>query len=419
MTRRSTRASERGTALLTAVTLSVVAVSLCAAMMTTVTSRALVARHSRDGMLAMELCDSGIALARAELASGTDLDGSGLGHASGTLSGAAYKVVSAKLDASHYRLLGTATLGSEMRTVESVVEVGVIETPPFSFGAFGEEWVTFAGGSKGDAWDSTLGTYASQAVNQDAFGNTIAQTGCDIASNGPIVVKGTGTVIDGNATPGVDDATTVTGGAKVDGSTAPLSKPISLPDIDTAPVYAPNGTVLPALKNYSSWTKSGNASWTAQGDVTIQSGGTITVPAGVYYVNTLKMTNNATLKITGPVVLYLGHGCSASSGSIVNTTQIPKNLVIFGLGDATKIASDGISLSAKDGFYGAVYAPKMDLTIFGGGNLYGSVVALSVKDTGGSAFHFDTALKAYVGGLKTKNQLKQISWRKVANALAP
>jgi hypothetical protein len=192
-----------------------------------------------------------------------------------------------------------------------------------------------------------------------------------------------------------------------------------MPDIDTTMVYGSNGAVLPALKNYSTFTKTGNASWSTNGDLVIQSGATVTIPGGTFYLNSIKITNGGNLKITGPTVIYLGHGCAASGGSITNTSEIPSNLMIFGLRDSKDIASDQISISAKDGFYGGVYAPDMDVTVFGGGDLYGSVVGLSVKDTGGSDFHFDTQLMTYIGGLETQNLVKQISWRRISNSLAP
>jgi hypothetical protein len=417
MTRSNT--NQRGTALISAVSLAVVASGLCLAMMTTVTSRAALARRSKDGMVSMEICNSGLSLSRAEHLAAKDLDGNGIGNTEGNISGGDYKVESTKLDNTHYRLVGTGVYGLERRTVESIIEINVINANPFSYAIFGQDWVTVNGGSKGDAYDSSKGSYASQAVNKDKYGNTIAMWGCDVSSNGPITVSGTGTTIDGNVQPGVGDSTSVNGGAKVDGSTAPLDKDMDLPPIDTDVVYNSDGTVKAGLKNYSSWTKSGNASVDSGGNVVIGNGGKLTIPDGTYWVNSIKITNNGTLAVSGKVTLYVAHKVDGTGGSILNESGIPGNLLILGLGDESKNPSDSISISAKNGLYAAIYAPKEGLTVQGGGSFYGAVVGKSVKDTGGSAFHFDEALKNLIGGVKGKNTVKQISWRRIANDQAP
>lgn len=403
---------------MSAVILSVVAAGLCAAMMTTVTSRAAISRHSRDGMVAMELVSNGLSLARAEYLADKDLDGNGKGATQATIGGGDFKVDPTKLDNTHYRLIGTADFGSERRTVESVVEVSQAKSNPFQYAAFGLDWVVFNGGSKGDAYDSALGTYAGQAVNLDKWGNTIAVADCDVGSNGPITVSGSGTVVNGDVTPGPDDSTTINGGGKVDGSTSPMPADQEMPPIDTSAVYDANGQVIAALKNYASWTKVGNASVDASGNVVVQNGGTITIPAGTYYANSIKLTNNSKLVTQGKVVLYVGHKVDASGGSFVNTSQIPANFQIYGLGDESQNGSDNVSISTKDGFFGTIYAPKMGVTISGGGSYFGAVVGLTVKDTGGSAFHFDLALKNLSAPVLGKIVVKQISWKRVPNSLA-
>jgi hypothetical protein len=418
--RTTHRTDERGTAMVSAVILAIVAASMSAAMMATVTSRASLTRQSRDGMLAIEQVDNGLSLSRAELQSEKDLDGDGVkGTTKGNMAGADFVVASTKMDTTHYRLVGTATFGSQKRTVESVVEVTQSVTNPFQYAAFGEDWVVFNGGSKGDAFDSDAGPYAFQAVNTDKWGNMIAQSDCDIGSNGPITISGTGSVVNGDACAGPTDSTILNGGGQVDGSTAPLLEEAKMPGVDVSQVYDENGTVKPALKNYSSWLKVGNATVDAIGNIDVKNGGVLTIPEGTYYVNSIKLTNASKIVTVGKVTLFLGHKCDATGGTFVNTSQIASNLMIMGLGDESLSGSDNIQVNSQMGFFGAIYAPKMGVTISGGGSYYGSVVGLTVKDTGGSAFHFDLALKEVSAPVLGPVAVKQISWRRVSNELAP
>jgi len=49
-------------------------------------------------------------------------------------------------------------------------------------------------------------------------------------------------------------------------------------------------------------------------------------------------------------------------------------------------------LSGGAGYYGVVYAPLSDITISGGGNLYGAVIGSTITNSGGTLIHYDRAL---------------------------
>jgi hypothetical protein len=113
------------------------------------------------------------------------------------------------------------------------------------------------------------------------------------------------------------------------------------------------------------------------------------------------------------VRIFCAHKFDTSGGSIDNPNQVAADLQVYGLGDSSKSNNDKITISGSSGVYATVYAPKMPMTLSGGGNVYGAMVALSLNNSGGSHLHYDMALKG-MGGSGTKPSMKQISWRQVA-----
>jgi type IV pilus assembly protein PilY1 len=136
------------------------------------------------------------------------------------------------------------------------------------------------------------------------------------------------------------------------------------------------------------------------GTVSVQGGSTITLNASTYVMDSFKLSGNSTLAIgTSPIIVYIkcssttNNALDLSGGTVVNSSQKSTNLVFM---LASTCATASISGGANASY--AVYAPDTDVTISGGGVLYGAVVAKSVKDTGGSAIYYDKALKNFAGG---------------------
>lgn len=68
--------------------------------------------------------------------------------------------------------------------------------------------------------------------------------------------------------------------------------------------------------------------------------------------------------------------------------MLPSNLQIYGTPSASQIKVTGGSNAAM-----AVYAPNADVTITGGGQIYGALYGKTVTNTGGAEIHFDLALQ--------------------------
>ncbi len=123
---------------------------------------------------------------------------------------------------------------------------------------------------------------------------------------------------------------------------------------------------------------------------------TLTGP-GVYNINCLNVGSNSTLQISPPttqvvinVTGTLGANCAApvslSGNSVTNTSGIAANLMINYGGTQTLTITGGASA------YYVLNAPNAPVTIHGGSDLYGAVVAYTIDDSGGVNLHFDNSL---------------------------
>jgi cytoskeletal protein CcmA (bactofilin family) len=126
---------------------------------------------------------------------------------------------------------------------------------------------------------------------------------------------------------------------------------------------------------------------------------------GYYQVSTLSgeviVTGKAMLYVTGnlecdlmriktnaSVQMYCGGSFKFKDTD--NQTQRAANFQIFGLPGCTTFTLD-------NEFMGAVYAPEAAVVINGAKQIYGSVVADSIRLTGGADVHFDEALREPTG----------------------
>ena len=403
--------NRRGDSMVALLCFTVVTAGLCAAMSTMVGTRVSLARMSRDVMGAMDAAESGLSASRVELYMQKDPGGDGIGTISGSIDNGEYSVSCTAIDATHMRLVSTGKRGIARKAIESVVTVEKQQWSPWFAAAFGDKFVTVSGGTFTDAYDSTLGTYASQATHVAPDGTVYAIADGDVGSNGDVTLNGTGSKVNGDATPGPSSTVYYNGGSWVSGTTTPEEKPVVLPPIDMSPVTDASGAILASAKDYSKFTISKGVKISANGDISISAGGQITIPEGNWYINSIKSTGGATIVIQGKVKMFVKHSIDLASATIQNQLQLPTALQIFGMGDTSANSADIVKLNAGAGLYAAVYAPKMEVTISGGGAIYGSITAGSIKNTGGSAFHFDEALVgSFVGS--SEMLVTEVTWQR-------
>lgn len=413
--KRSARSRRRGASLLLALVLVTMGGMLCAATMMTAAARLSLSRASRAGAAATQIADAGLNVARAELASGVDAERDGLGVVHGALAGSSYSVTCRKLDAKRFVLVSTARHGEARRTIESVVELSSAGAPAFGLGLFGDHAVLLEKGVVTDAYDSAAATYEAQAVRSDAHGR-FALEGSPVGSNGSVSIRGSGSWIRGDATPGPGHP--ISGADRVvAGSTAPRSARQALPPIDASEIRDARGSMLPSAVGYSSWSTSGKVSIGGQ-NVNVGTGGVLTIPAGTYFVVGLHVDFGGVVRFAGPVRLFVAHTLAAERGSLVNVSGVPAQLQIYALGDDERNPADRIRVSAKSGLAAAIYAPKVGITVTEKGSVLGALVGRTVLLQEGGAYHFDRAL-GRLPGRAAGRIAHPISRRRIANPEAP
>jgi hypothetical protein len=253
--------------------------------------------------------------------------------------------------------------------------------PGFDYGAFAKQCdLTFAGGAVTDSYNSTLGNYAT----------TVTNTGGNIGTNGTsancVRLNGATTDINGNIDigPGGNPASVIntTGGATFD-SSAVLTSPVNLPSV-IIPVVGTN------QGNQSINSNTSLAPNQTYGDVSVTGGATLTLSSGDYVMNSLKLAGNSILNLnitTGPVTIYIVSDLDIAGGTVTNSSNKSTNLIFMAGPACANVKLTGGAQAS----YG-LYAPDSDVTISGGGEIFGAVIGKTVTDTGGSEIHYDKAL---------------------------
>ena len=75
--------------------------------------------------------------------------------------------------------------------------------------------------------------------------------------------------------------------------------------------------------------------------------------------------------------------------SINNETNRPSNFKLYGTGPL----GQDIDLKAKSDLHGVIYAPDADLTVFSGGDIYGSFVTNNFELKNPANFLYDVSLR--------------------------
>ncbi|UCC67139.1 MAG: hypothetical protein JSV79_08300 [Armatimonadota bacterium] len=241
----------------------------------------------------------------------------------------------------------------------------------FAYAAFGEQQVIVGNGSvtvMADSYTSDDGPYGG--------GNTGAKA--DIGTNSTaadaIVVLPQGEIhgdvhVGAGASPPelcVDNNGTITGTIEA------LDAPNLLPGIPSVP-----------------------AGVTELGDIWLDHNDELILDEGTYHMTDLDMFGSSQITCNGKVVIYIDVTTDQPSpdvriggNGIVNTSQIPSNLVIYCLDDVPSV-----DISGNAAFYGGIYAPNGDITL-NSGEVYGSLVGKTVNLNGATAtLHYDEALR--------------------------
>lgn len=311
-------------------------------------------------------------------------------------------------------------------TIEKWVVVSLFQRSLFANGLVAKDTLTFSGGNAVvDSYDSRKGAYntllgggifnrndkgsaGSASVNVDSFslsnssiyGNvsigTSDYSGLSVGPNGLIGAFGTsaGTVDYGRVT---TDFTT------------------NFEDVVAPATWGPNIGAI--------------------GSQSLPGGGDVAAADGKYYYNAtaISISGNATKKLNilpgTDVVIRITAGSGATGIDVKGNASInvlagssleiyteadvsiggrgvansndPASFMLYSTRPSTAGGSQSISVSGNGQLSAVVYAPNANVTMNGGGssgNVYGAVVADTIKVTGGSEFHYDEALADMTSG---------------------
>ncbi|HEX7447200.1 MAG TPA: pilus assembly protein TadG-related protein [Pirellulales bacterium] len=259
------------------------------------------------------------------------------------------------------RLWGAQTANP---TAVSLAQSQCTQCGPF----IGINEVSVVGDAKTDSYSSWAGPYS--AATAGAQGS--------ICSNGPIGLVGNASVR-GDAHPGPGQTVAKIGHASITGSTAPRTSAMQLPPVNLAAAATLNDNQNIPM------TLLGKNPLNGQGALTLNGRDTLTLPPGTYYFSSLKLVGSSSLEISGPTTIYCTGSFDCGGGSLVNATQLPRNLQVYCTGPLLK-------LSGNADFYGTVYAPSTPLLIIGTADFYGTLVGSDLVVIGNPRLHADQSL---------------------------
>ncbi len=239
-----------------------------------------------------------------------------------------------------------------------------------------------------DSYDSTQGSYASQAVTGGHTGNDGSVRTCAAGAN--ITLSG-GAAVYGNAS--ATGSVITSGDAKVHGITSQNQPTLVCDPLSVASMVQKN---IPSCSP-SSITLSGKQTETLFGP-------------GTYYLIGVRLSGQSMLTVNGDVTMFIDGDLSIAgqasfnvpSGSML-TIYITGNISIDGGGIVNPGAPTKVTIyaSAKKGtqvamsgnakLAGTLYAPFSNISVSGNAAIMGAVWGMTVAGSDNAAFHCDEA----------------------------
>jgi len=268
----------------------------------------------------------------------------------------------------------------------TILEVKLAPRQPFGWGAHGDDWLRMCGNTMTDSYNSDSGSYAT----------TKLRAGGSVGSNGAVTICGTADIYGDAMTSNPGDLD-IKGGALVTGDTSSTAPEINYPPVpqsafddaklnNSAPAGF-SGDYIYDPSDYSLHIKPHN---------------TLVLDSGTYYLSDIQVQGSIVIAPGAKVTIYVDGEIDLAAHADINAGGKPSSLLILG-GDAD------FKFSAHSEICAAVYAPEMEFHMNGHANLYGSFIAKTVKDVGGSEFHYDRSLSE----LSVPGDLVRVAWREL------
>ncbi len=255
--------------------------------------------------------------------------------------------------------------------------------------------LVIAGNATVDGYNSSLGTYA--ATHQAKLG--------DVGTNGGAVAQGTSTNIGGNVyVPNVGAATPPGPGSCPGDDFSTTGNPTYGALVQSQIMAVPTVNI-PANASVTD-VSSGSPVPGSYRNLDVSTHGTVTLTApGTYNFDCITAGSWGTITsspATGKITINVsGTGCASSPitfGShavISNTSQVAADIQINYPGTGT------ISVTGGPQMYCIINAPNAAVTLGGGSDFYGTIMASTIDDHGGTNLHFDAADTSISGAAAT------------------
>lgn len=290
-----------------------------------------------------------------------------------------------------YNIEATGLSGTSSPKQRKVYSTVVLKGP-FEYGFFVEETLDIKASASLDGYNSADGDYGAGNMGEElSIGTNAGWEGAITLKSGVEISEGS-TITVGPLEPGVLSPGDVVAGTFPDDDVFSNSEKVVW-DVDipyefdpTAEPYElhpgdPNGTWTPGTHIYSSVRLWSDTTLTVTGgsvEVSVGAGGMIIDGSA-----TLNIVAGSSLK------LYMaGNFIAKVNSTLNNVTNEPKNLMIFGTENCTKI-----EIKNNGDFSGAIYAPNAELWLKNSGDIYGSFVGREGYIHNGAKFHYDQALR--------------------------
>jgi len=280
-----------------------------------------------------------------------------------------------------FRIVSRGRVGG----AERVVQVLVAAQSLFPHAAWARNHIQIPAGGVIDSFDSGSAPYSFPAASNG-----------DLYSDGSISLAGGATQL-GDANAG--STITLAGGASISGAQNTAVPPLALASLDPCASFHPDMSGITA----------GGGTWSydpVSGDLQADAGATIVLADGAYCFHDVVISGGSSLIVNGPVQVSLTGTFDSSSGVITNTTGLAADLLVLATG------GNPVNIAGGPAVAMAVHARTSAVTLSGGGDFFGAIVAESLDSNGGTNLHYDEALR----GILTAKGLEQVLWREVQNS---
>lgn len=380
-------ARSRGSALIIAIIVVVIVGGLAAAFLTVSLFQGRTARQSAQAEKALAAAEAGIDATLFRMNHWSDGTPT-MSSTSGVVSGGAYVVSILPAysgDPSTYMLRSTGSVESTRRGIEAVVSPTA--TRLYEYAAFGASGVTLDSNSRTDSYDSSLGAYASQAVNGHGSGRHGGENG-DIGSNGD-VTGASNIKVWGDVTAG---GTVHVPHGSVSGHIEQNAPPKTLPPIVVpATVSALAASARNVGGNSSVTVAAGDHHWSS---FVMDSNATITIrgPARIVVDGPARASSNTRVLIdssNGPVDFYFRAAVQFDSNTEIRSLNRRPEDVKLQITTDNRSGGPPVEIDSNAEVYALVYAPNASLRLDSNGQLYGAVIADRIRLSSNYRIHYD------------------------------